>query len=100
MSASESYSDDCFSSAESDFNEVEEYEIEVEEFELQTEINDAEKSSSSEADVVGTVVVPYDEEPIADEEWVENYEREKENQAKPYTELQERLDGQISTINW
>ena len=40
MSASESYSDDFLSSAESDFNEVEEYDIEVEEFQSQTEVSD------------------------------------------------------------
>lgn len=102
MSASESYSDDSTSSFESDFNEVDEYDVEVEEYESAespTEVSHDEKGFCAEADV-GAGVVPYGEEPIADEEWVKKYETNKETEKKRSAELQERLDGQIPISNW
>lgn len=99
MSASESYSDDSTSSFESDFNEVDEYDVEVEEYESPTEASHDEKGFCAEADV-GAGVVPYEEEPIADEEWVKEYETNKESEKKRFAELQERLDDQIPISNW
>ena len=105
ISASQSYSDDSTSSFESDFNEVDEYDVEVEEYESAespTEVShdeNVEKGFCAEADV-GAGVVPYGEEPIADEEWVKKYETNKETEKKRSAELQERLDGQIPISNW
>ena len=67
---------------ESDFNEVDDYHVKVEEYESPTEVSHDEKGFCDEADV-GAWVVPYEEEPIADEEWVKRYEMDKETGKKP-----------------
>ena len=78
--------------------EVEEYESAESPTEVSHDEN-VEKGFCAEADV-GAGVVPYGEEPIADEEWVKKYETNKETEKKRSAELQERLDGQIPINNW
>ena len=77
MSASESYSDDSSSSFESDLDVIEDYDLKVQEFDLPSEQDEAGPSTQAQSQNVGTVV-PYDWGPIADEEWVSRYGRERE----------------------
>ena len=105
MSASESYSDDSSISYDSDLDTSEEYELEVEEYdspsekESQEEIPTQAQADCNDQNSAGAVVVPYEEEPIADD-WVERYEAEKETARIHFEELQERLDGTIPTSQW
>ncbi|CAB3999985.1 Hypothetical predicted protein [Paramuricea clavata] len=107
MSASESYSDDSSTSCESDLDTSEEYELEVEEYDSPSEKEPQEESSTqaqfdcnNHQNSAGAVVVPYEEEPIADDDWVERYESEKETARIHFEELQQRLDGTIPTSQW
>ena len=106
MSASESYSDDSSISYDSDLDTSEEYELEVEEYdspsekESQEEIPTQAQADCNDQNSAGAVVVPYEEEPIADDDWVERYEAEKETARIHFEELQERLDGTIPTSQW
>ncbi|CAB3991110.1 Hypothetical predicted protein [Paramuricea clavata] len=73
MSTSESYIEE--SSSASEVEEISDYELEVEEFEsLSDGASHGHVSSASEKNVA-SVSAPalYDDEPIADEEWVQNY---------------------------
>lgn len=106
MSASESYSDDSSTSFDSDLDVVEDYELEVEEFDSPSE-QDEGPSTQRLADMpdntinsVGAVAVPYEDEPIADDDWVEKYEEEREIERTRFETLQERLDGTIPTSDW
>ena len=65
MSASESYSDDSSTSFDSDLDQSKQ---------------DAGLSTTQDEDTVkcaGAVAVPYEDEPIADDDWVEKYEEER-----------------------
>ena len=79
MSASESYSDDSLTSFDSDLDVAEDYELEVKEFDLPSE-QDKGPSTTQDEDTVncaGAVAVPYEDEPIADDDWVEEIRRRK-----------------------
>lgn len=106
MSASESYSDDSSTSYDSDLDTIEDYEQEVEEYDSPSaKESQEERSSQAQAgwysqSSAGAVVVPYGEEPIAAEDWVERYEAEKETARIHFEKLQERLEGTIPTSQW
>ena len=79
MSASESYSDDSLTSFDSDLDVAEDYELEVKESDLPSE-QDKGPSTTQDEDTVncaGAVAVPYEDEPIADDDWVEKIRRRK-----------------------
>ncbi len=99
MSASESYSDDSSSSFESDLDVVEDYDLEVEEFDSPSEQDEAGPSTEAQSENVGAVV-PYDGEPIADEEWVSRYKREREIERSRLDVFEERLNGSVPTSTW
>ncbi|XP_028394543.1 uncharacterized protein LOC114518750 [Dendronephthya gigantea] len=110
MSASESYSDDNSTSYDSDSDVVEDYELEVEEFDSPSEQDEGLSTSPStqgQADMpdnpinsVGAVAVAYENEPIADDDWVEKYEEERETDRIRFETLEERLNGTIPTSDW
>jgi hypothetical protein len=83
-----------------------EYKLEVEEYdspsekESQEEISTQAQAHCNDQNSAGAVVVPYQEEPIADDDWVERYEAEKETVRIHFEELQECLDGMIPTSQW
>ncbi len=91
MSASESYSDDSSSSFESDLDVIEDYDLKVQEFDSPSEQDKAGPSTQAQSQNVGTVV-PYDWGPIADEEWVSRYGREREIE-ESFRRLEEHLKG-------
>ena len=76
MSTSEQYSDGTCSSVESEHDYKEDYELEVEQFDVGSNSASKEASEQSSKDstfAAAAVVLPYSDEPIADEEWVEKY---------------------------
>jgi hypothetical protein len=82
MSTSELYSDESSSSVESEResrSDIDDYELEVEEFEVDSASAPNEASGKSwEDNTVATAAFPYSDEPIADIEWIEEYERKGE----------------------
>ncbi|XP_065058641.1 uncharacterized protein LOC135686047, partial [Rhopilema esculentum] len=46
------------------------------------------------------IVVPYSDEPLADEAWLEEYRREKEEEQREEEELKKRLDGSTKLKSW
>ena len=79
--ASESYSDDSSTSFDSDLDVAEDYELEVKEFDLPSE-QDKGPSTTQDEDTVncaGAVAVPYEDEPIADDDWVEKNTKKKDS---------------------
>ena len=102
MSASESYSDDSSTSFDSDLDVVEDYELEVEEFDLPSEQYEGPSTTQDEdtLNCAGGVAVPYEDEPIVDDDRVEKYEEERQREKIRFETLEKRLDGRISTSDW
>ena len=109
MSASESYSDNSSTSFDSDLDVIEDYELEVEEFVSPSEQDEAPSTSQapdmpentgSFLNSAGAVAIPYEDEPIADDDWVERYEEEMEIGRNRFETLEKRLDGRILTSDW
>ncbi|CAB3993353.1 Hypothetical predicted protein [Paramuricea clavata] len=96
MLTSESYIEESSSSA-SEVEEVSDYELEVEEFELLSDgASHGHVSSASKKNIASlSAPEPYGNEPIADEEWVQNYVERKEKKKVNVNALQERLDKKI-----
>lgn len=96
MSASQSSGEESSSSHTSGIEQISDFELEVEEFESLSE------GAGSVHDVVSgfSAAVPYQEEPIADEEWVERYREKKENERFNLSALQERTSGKIAVTSW
>ena len=46
------------------------------------------------------IVVPYSDEPLADEAWLEEYRREKEEEQREEDKLKKRLDGSTKLKSW
>lgn len=90
MSTSGSDSDDSSTSENSDVSQIYDYEQEIEE----------EDSPSDNTRGENSAVVPYDEEPIADEAWVQNYKKKQELEGIRVDALQERLDGKVPITLW
>lgn len=95
MSAPNSDSENSCASDSSDYNFIPCYEIEVE-----PEITNKEQQSPSlEEDAKEAVTEPYADEPIASNEWIKEYEREREEEAF-WRELQNRLDWVNPVSTW
>ena len=102
MSTSEQYSDGT-SSVESEHDYIEDYELEVEQFDVgsNSASNEASEQSSKDSTVApAAVVLLYSDEPIADEELVEKYVREKESDKLHVEVLQQRLDDTVALNQW
>ncbi|CAB4021612.1 Hypothetical predicted protein [Paramuricea clavata] len=106
MSTSELYLDESSSSVESECEssgDIDDYELEVEEFDVGSASASNEASGKSWEDntvAAATAVFPYSDEPIADIEWIEEYEREKESEKLHVEALKQRLDGTIAVSQW
>ena len=78
------------------------YEQELEEYEsLSDGTSDSHVAHVSE-EISGmfSAPAPYDDEPIADEEWVRRHEEKKEKESSHAQTLQDRLDDKISISDW
>ena len=65
-----------------------------------TEVED-DGAPESDVDVVAPgVIQPYQDEPIADEEWVAKYHEERREQETKLEMLKGRLEGHISVESW
>ena len=97
MSASQSSGEQSSSSHTSGIEQISDFQLEVEEFESLSE-----RAGSAHDDVVSgfSAAVPYQEEPILDEEWVERYRGKKENERFNLSALQERMSGKIAVTPW
>ena len=104
MSTSELSVDESSSSGSSEI-EFSDFEMEVEEFETlsdrssshghgQSSLVESEEASSLSAPV------PYDDEPIADAEWIEKYQEKKASEAIQIKTLQGRLEGTVPITDW
>ncbi|CAB3995603.1 Hypothetical predicted protein [Paramuricea clavata] len=106
MSTSELYLDESSSSVESECEsrgDIDDYELEVEEFDVGSASASNEASGKSWEDntvAAAAAVFPYSDEPIADIEWIEEYEREKESEKLHVEALKQRLDGTIAVSQW
>ena len=112
MSTSETYDDES-SSSTSEVGEISDYELEVGEisdYELEVEEYESFSDGASRSDVSNnasdknvpniSAPKPYDDEPIADEEWVQNYLEKKEKAKAHVNAMQERLDKKIPITDW
>ena len=55
---------------------------------------------ASESNETDHEVGPYSEEPIADEDWLEDYNQERERAEENRRELQNRLNGVVAVGTW
>lgn len=78
------------SSSESEVSEMEDYELEVE---------GSPNSSYMASDEEGTKEA-YADDPLADEEWLKLYERERKEEEALEKTLQKRLNGTENVRNW
>ena len=101
MSTSESHDDES-SSSTSEVEEISDYELEVEEFEsLSDGAFHSDVPNTSKKNVASlSAPAPYDDEPIANEEWVQNYLEKKEKEKAHVNAMQERLDEKIPITDW
>ena len=56
--------------------------------------------ASEDSEAMAAYIFPYKGEPIADSEWVEKYEKEKEKEKLHVEALQQQLDGTVATSEW
>ena len=90
MSLPDSNSECSDDSKDSDLSSISSFDMEVEDGEGEH----VQKSHVSE-DELG-----YADEPLADEEWLVNYEREEEENRELEERLQARLDGMVQVTSW
>jgi len=90
---SESSSECSESSSVLDFNEESKYVLEMEHEHVQ--VNDAYDLRD-----LGNDWIPYSDEPIADKEWLLQYNKEQEEKENQEEEFKRRLDGTISLDSW
>ena len=62
--------------------------------------NKHEPSYVAEEDFIQDDIMPYTDEPLADESWVEEYERRREEHDREVNELSLRLNGQSPVNSW
>ena len=70
----------------------EEYQIEVEASDCVMELD--------ESPTVDNSLEPYADEPFADEEWLANYKKEKEEKDQLENELKHRLENAVRVGEW
>ena len=102
MSTSETYDDES-SSSTSEVGEISDYELEVEEYESFSDgasRSDVSNNASDKNVPNISAPKPYDDEPIADEEWAQNYLEKKEKAKAHVNAMQERLDKKIPITDW
>ena len=63
------------------------------------EDEDATRSESGDENEFD-VLQPYADEPLADQEWIEAYEKEREEEKRNLRVLQDRLDGNVQVNSW
>ena len=97
ISETETFSDASSTSVESNFDASDNYEQEIEEFASLSVA--ADESGNKHGDDYGAVL-PYVDEPIADEEWVKIYEKEQERENTLNEVFKERLDGRDPISHW
>ena len=100
IGSSEVYSDETFSSNESEPDYVDEYELEVEQFDVGATSHETRGKASEDSVATVASIFPYTDEPISDPEWAEKYEKEKEKEKLHVEALQQRLDGAVATSEW
>lgn len=93
MSSSESDSEDIYTSEDSEFSVNPDVCVEFEEPNAMLE----ELSTQEGNKEVGA---PYGDEPLASIEWIENYQKEKEQEEIKRKDLQNRLEKVIPTNGW
>lgn len=95
MSESDSNSERSYDSDDSEINYIPSYEnIEVEEATL------GEVNAVSLTELDADTYKPYEDEPIATEEWVCEYQRKQETQAEFERKLQDRYEGKEPVNSW
>ena len=95
MSESDSYSERSYDSDDSEINYIPCYEnTEVEEATL------GEVNAASLTELDADTYRPYEDEPIATEEWVCEYQRKQETQAEFERKLQNRYEGKEPVNSW
>ena len=102
MSTSETYDDES-SSSTSEVGEISDYELEVEQYESFSDgasRSDVSNNASDKNVPNISAPKPYDDEPIADEEWAQNYLEKKEKAKAHVNAMQERLDKKIPITDW
>lgn len=104
MSTAESHEEESSTSNSSSREEISDYEVEVEEIET---ISDGGAASDtrrhtheSSLSTKSLCVEPYDGEPIANDDWVKNYEEEQVREKIQAEVQQDRLNGRISVEDW
>ena len=100
MSTSESIIESFSSSdaSELEASDISDYELELEEFESLSDGGTQSKAGKLSSSF--SMPAPYDDEPIADEEWVNKYNEKKEKESTLVQTLQDRLDNQTSIEDW
>ena len=101
MSTSQTYDDES-SSSTSEVGEISDYELEVDEYESFSDgASRSDVSNASDKNLSNlSAPKPYDDEPIADEEWAQNYLEKKEKAKAHVNAMQERLDKKIPITDW
>lgn len=70
----------------------EEYQIEVEASDCVLELD--------ESPTIENSLEPYADEPLADEDWIVNYKKEKEEKDQLENELNQRLENAVRVQDW
>ena len=83
MSSSESDSESSYQTDDSDFNYIPQY--------CENDCNEDEGSSG---------IIAYADEPLADEAWLANYNREEQERLQTEEKLAKRLDGTVELGEW
>lgn len=73
-------------------SENDEYQIEVEASDCVLELD--------ESPTGDTLLEPYADEPLADEEWLANYRKEEEEKDQLENELKQRLENAVRVEDW
>ena len=98
MSSSDSESDCSFQSDDSEYNFILGYAI-VEDAEGENSNHEADDNNgvSDENDFSG---VAYADEPLADEEWIRNYEAAENERLEAEIKFRQRFDGSVEVSEW
>ena len=94
MSTTSSDSEMNYDSEDSEIYFIPEYDIEIETEESTRELGRSSPTSSDED------VVPHADDPLADEEWTTNYEKEREADEELERKLKDRLHGKVEVSEW
>ena len=90
VSSSESNSESICDSEDSQASSESNFDIELEDEECESRVSHCESSED----------MAYADEPLADEEWLKNYEKKEEENKRLEQEHQARLDGTVQVESW